>query len=104
GRRREFTVPISYPGTEFQRSVWQQLRHVLYGETSTYERIARCVRNPQAVRAVGRANGDNRLAIIIPCHRVVRSDGTLSGYGGGVRRKEWLLAHERAIASAAANS
>lgn len=104
GRRREFTVPVSYPGTEFQRSVWQQLRLVPYGETSTYEAVARAVGNSRAVRAVGRANGANRLAIILPCHRIVRSDGTLSGYGGGVRRKEWLLAHERAIAAAAATS
>jgi AraC family transcriptional regulator, regulatory protein of adaptative response / methylated-DNA-[protein]-cysteine methyltransferase len=104
GRRRGFTVPLSYPGTEFQRSVWQQLRRIPYGETSTYEQIARCVKNPHAVRAVGRANGDNRLAIILPCHRVVRSDGTLSGYGGGVRRKEWLLTHERAVAAAPVTS
>lgn len=97
GTRRQFEVPIASPGTDFQRSVWRQLGRIPYGETSTYEATARAIGHDKAIRAVGRANGDNRLAVIIPCHRVVRSDGTLSGYGGGVRRKEWLLGHERAV-------
>jgi AraC family transcriptional regulator of adaptative response/methylated-DNA-[protein]-cysteine methyltransferase len=97
GTRQDFTIPIASPGTEFQQSVWRQLCHIPFGQTSTYETVARAVGRDTAVRAVGRANGDNRLAIIIPCHRVIRSDGTLSGYGGGVRRKEWLLEHERAV-------
>jgi AraC family transcriptional regulator, regulatory protein of adaptative response / methylated-DNA-[protein]-cysteine methyltransferase len=104
GTRRHFTLKIDVPGTEFQQAVWRQLQQIPYGETSTYESVARAIGNPRAVRAVGRANGDNRLAILLPCHRVVRSDGTLSGYAGGVRRKEWLLAHERAIAAATATS
>ena len=72
-----------------------------YAETRSYEQLAVSIGNPKAQRAVGRANGDNRLAIVIPCHRVIRSDGTLSGYGGGVRRKEWMLRHERAVLNGA---
>ena len=82
-------------GSEFQQSVWNELLKIPYGETVSYEEIARNIGKPKAQRAVGRANGDNRLAIVIPCHRVIRSDGNLSGYGGGVRRKEWLLQLER---------
>ncbi len=98
GRRTEFTIPLQVPGTEFQQAVWKRLLAIPYGQTSHYEALANAVGSPGACRAVGRANGDNRLAIVIPCHRVVRSDGSLSGYGGGVRRKEWLLHHERAVA------
>jgi AraC family transcriptional regulator of adaptative response/methylated-DNA-[protein]-cysteine methyltransferase len=94
GTRRAFSVPIRLPGTEFQQAVWRQLLEIPYGETSTYERLAVAVNKPLARRAVGRANGDNRLAIVVPCHRVIRSDGSLCGYGGGLRRKEWLLQHE----------
>ena len=95
GRLRRFDVPLDLPGTEFQHSVWQELQQVPYGETSTYERLARAIGRPTATRAVGRANGDNRLAILVPCHRIVRSDGTLCGYGGGVWRKQRLLDLER---------
>jgi AraC family transcriptional regulator of adaptative response/methylated-DNA-[protein]-cysteine methyltransferase len=91
GSLRVFGVALDMRGTEFQRSVWERLLRVPYGETSSYEQIARGIGRPTATRAVGRANGDNRLAILIPCHRVVRSDGTLSGYGGGVWRKRRLL-------------
>lgn len=104
GTRRVFTLQVACPGTDFQQAVWEQLQQIPYGETSTYDAVARAVGNPRAVRAVGRANGENRLAIILPCHRVIRSDGSLSGYGGGVRRKEWLLTHERTGALAAATS
>lgn len=100
GLRTEFTVPVRFPGTEFQQAVWRQLLAIPYGHTSHYEALARAVGRPGGSRAVGRANGDNRLAIIVPCHRVVRADGSLSGYGGGVRRKEWLLNHERAVIGA----
>lgn len=96
GSRQEFSVPFVCPGTDFQKSVWDRLLKIPYGETQSYEQLAIALGNPKAQRAVGRANGDNRLAIIVPCHRVIRSDGTLSGYGGGVRRKEWMLQHERA--------
>lgn len=96
GSIRRFAVPLVTPGTEFQLAVWQRLQEIPYGETTSYERIARDIGMPAAHRAVGRANGDNRLAIVIPCHRVVRSDGELSGYGGGVWRKRRLLDHESA--------
>lgn len=95
GDRRQFTVPLIFPGTEFQQSVWRALVEIPYGETRSYDALAAAVGKPGAARAVGRANGDNRLAIIVPCHRVIRRDGSLSGYGGGVRRKEWMLRHER---------
>ena len=98
GDLMEFEVPVVVPGTDFQLAVWDSLRHIPYGETSTYERLALQIGRPHAQRAVGRANGDNRLAIIIPCHRVIRSDGALSGYGGGRWRKQALLDHERSHA------
>ncbi len=97
---REFSVPLVYPGTPFQRKVWDRLRRIPYGETTTYESVARDVRAPAATRAVGRANGQNPIAIVIPCHRVVAADGRLHGYGGGLWRKRALLALERAGRSA----
>jgi AraC family transcriptional regulator of adaptative response/methylated-DNA-[protein]-cysteine methyltransferase len=90
-RLREFTVPIHYPGTDFQRQVWTQLRRIPYGETISYAVLASRVKRPGASRAVGRANGQNRLAIVIPCHRVVNKNGQLGGYGGGLWRKQFLL-------------
>ena len=96
GVRCEFDVPLAPRGTEFQRRVWSQLRKIPYGETCSYDQLARQIDRPGAQRAVGRANGDNRLAIVIPRHRVIRSDGSLSGYGGGLWRKKWLLNHESA--------
>lgn len=92
---RQFTLPIEAPGTEFQESVWQALLRIPYGEMRSYAAIAEEIGRPTAVRAVGRANGDNRIAIIIPCHRVVASDGELTGYGGGVWRKQYLLSLEQ---------
>jgi AraC family transcriptional regulator of adaptative response/methylated-DNA-[protein]-cysteine methyltransferase len=103
GRRREFTVPLYYPGSEFQRLVWDALRRIPYGETRSYESLAMTVGRPAAQRAVGKANGDNRIAIVIPCHRVVRKDGTLCGYGGGLWRKQWLLELERGVTPLALN-
>ena len=94
GQRNQFSIPISIEGSDFQKSVWKQLLKIPYGKTISYDKIAARIKNPNAQRAVGRANGDNRLAIIVPCHRVIRSDGTLSGYGGQVWRKKWLLEHE----------
>jgi len=94
GELREFTVPLTTPGTPFQEKVWSALRDVPYGQTRSYAAQARAIGNPEAVRAVARANGDNRIAIIIPCHRIIGSDGSLTGYGGGVWRKQWLLEHE----------
>jgi len=95
GRRRRFDVPLLAPGTAFQERVWAALRQIPAGETRSYGELARAIGRPTAVRAVARANGDNRLAILIPCHRVVGSDGSLTGYGGGVWRKKRLLDLER---------
>ena len=95
GSLRRFTVPLTTPGTPFQVRVWSALQEVPYGETRSYAAQARAMGSPAAVRAVARANGENRIAIIIPCHRIIGSDGSLTGYGGGVWRKQWLLEHER---------
>jgi AraC family transcriptional regulator of adaptative response/methylated-DNA-[protein]-cysteine methyltransferase len=95
GRRRRFDVPLVFPGTPFQERVWKELCRVPYGATRSYEEIARAIGSPGAIRAVGRANGQNRIAILLPCHRVVNKSGALGGYGGGLRRKEFLLRLER---------
>jgi len=95
GRPTEFSVPLLTPGTEFQRLVWSQLRAIPSRTTRTYGEIAAEIGRPTAVRAVARANGDNRIAILIPCHRVVGSDGELTGYGGGLWRKRRLLELEQ---------
>jgi O-6-methylguanine DNA methyltransferase len=95
GERREFTVPLVIRGTEFQESVWRELLRIPYGETKAYADIARSVDMPKASRAVGRANGQNRIAIVIPCHRVVNTGGALGGYGGGLDRKRLLLDLEK---------
>lgn len=95
GTLRQFTVPLVYPGTPFQCKVWEQLLRIPYGETRSYEDIARAVGTPGAQRAVGTANGCNRIAIVIPCHRVVNKGGKLGGYGGGLWRKQLLLDLER---------
>lgn len=91
GTRTSFTVPLTFPGTPFQEIVWRELLKIPYGQTRSYEELASAVGVPKAVRAVGTANGKNRIAIIIPCHRVVRKSGELGGYGGGLRRKQFLL-------------
>ncbi len=94
GKRKEFDLPLVLPGTAFQQRVWAELQRIPMGKTRSYKEQAQNIDNPKAVRAVARANGDNRISIIIPCHRVIGSDGELSGYGVGVLRKKWLLAHE----------
>jgi AraC family transcriptional regulator of adaptative response/methylated-DNA-[protein]-cysteine methyltransferase len=96
---RNFSVPLVYPGTPFQRQVWDELLKIPYGETRSYQELAIAVGKPKAVRAVGRANGLNRIAILIPCHRVINKDGSLCGYGGGLRRKQYLLDLERTTAN-----
>ncbi|KAA3635574.1 MAG: methylated-DNA--[protein]-cysteine S-methyltransferase [Bacteroidetes bacterium] len=96
GTRQNFSVPLHTPGTDFQNKVWETLQTIPYGETLSYEAMAIKMDNPKAVRAVGTANGANRIAIIIPCHRVIGKDGNLTGYGGGLERKKWLLDHEGA--------
>ncbi len=95
GKRRTFNVPLVLAGTPFQEQVWRQLIQIPYGETISYLELARRVEKEGGQRAVGRANGDNRIAIVVPCHRVIRSDGELGGYGGGLGRKQWLLDLER---------
>ena len=90
-----FSVPLSLEGTPFQLRVWHELQDIAYGETISYGELARRVGNPQAARAVGLANGANPISIIIPCHRVIGSNGTLTGYGGGLEIKQQLLALER---------
>ena len=94
GELSEFELALDPDGTEFQKAVWQQLTTIPFGQTVAYLDIAKGLGNEKAVRAVGAANGQNPISIIIPCHRVIGSDGTLTGYGGGLWRKEWLLKHE----------
>ena len=95
GKRSEFALPLDLRGTDFQRRVWQALLEIPYGKTRSYADVAREIREPAAVRAVGAANGANPVALIVPCHRVIASDGRLGGYGGGLRLKAKLLAMER---------
>jgi len=97
GRRTEFDLPLAPQGTEFQRSVWRRLQEIPYGETISYGELARRVGNPKAARAVGSANGSNPIPIVIPCHRVIASDGTLGGFGGGLPTKQTLLGLETAV-------
>jgi methylated-DNA-[protein]-cysteine S-methyltransferase len=94
GSRREFDVPLRMQGTPFQQRVWRELTKIPHGETWSYGQLAKRIGNPSASRAVGLANGRNPIAVIVPCHRVIGADGTLTGYGGGLERKRWLLAHE----------
>ena len=97
GQRRDFDLPLAAAGTPFQRAVWQQLLGIPYGRTVTYQDVANALGKPRAVRAVGAANGQNPAAVIVPCHRVIGSNGRLTGYGGGLWRKEWLLRHEGSL-------
>lgn len=94
GERKVFDLSIEPQGTAFQRDVWQALREIPFGETRSYADIARSIGNPKAVRAVGSANGNNPIAIIVPCHRVIGSNGSLTGFGGGLDSKRFLLALE----------
>ncbi|MFY0627689.1 MAG: methylated-DNA--[protein]-cysteine S-methyltransferase [Reichenbachiella sp.] len=95
GKRKDFTVPLVTPGTEFQQSVWKVLQGIPYGKTRSYKEQAMAIGNLKAIRAVATANGDNRIAILIPCHRVIGSDGQMTGYGGGIWRKQWMIEMER---------
>jgi len=94
GKRKTFDIPLVIPGTEFQNKVWDALREIPFGITRSYKQQAGIVGNLKAVRAVARANGENRISIIIPCHRIIGADGSIVGYGGGIQRKQWLLKHE----------
>lgn len=94
GTRREFGLTLDAQGTDFQQQVWQYLQTIPFGRSCSYQDIADALHNPKAVRAVGAANGKNPVGIIVPCHRVIGSNGTLTGYAGGLERKAWLLKHE----------
>ncbi|SEF95971.1 methylated-DNA-[protein]-cysteine S-methyltransferase [Caloramator fervidus] len=95
GKRKNFTVDINLKGTDFQLKAWKELLKIPFGETITYKEQARRIGNEKAVRAVGLANSKNKIAIIVPCHRVVGSDKSLTGYAGGLWRKKWLIDHEK---------
>ena len=97
GSREAFDVPLELSGTEFQRNVWAALRTIPAGRTLSYGELASAIERPNAVRAVGLANGSNPIGIIVPCHRVIGADASLTGYGGGLSRKRWLLEHEGAL-------
>lgn len=94
GELHTFDLPLAPSGTEFQRKVWQALLDIPFGRTESYGALARRIGAPKASRAVGLANGRNPIAVIIPCHRVIGANGSLTGYGGGIERKRWLLTHE----------
>lgn len=94
GRRKDFDLPLAASGTAFQQSVWQALREIPFGQTASYLDLAQSIKNPKAVRAVGSANGKNPISIVVPCHRVIGTNGKLTGYAGGLDRKLWLLEHE----------
>lgn len=93
-QRQTFDLPLDSHGTKFQRQVWQGLLTIPYGQVASYSDLAKHISNPKAVRAVGAANGKNPISIIVPCHRVIGANGTLTGYAGGLERKQWLLQHE----------
>ncbi len=97
GERNEFELEISLEGTEFQQRTWRMLAHIPYGQTWSYAELAKRIESPKAVRAVGAANGRNPLPILLPCHRVIGSNGSLTGFGGGLPVKQWLLEHERRV-------
>lgn len=97
GKRKEFSIKLNTPGTEFQNKVWSILREIPFGKTRTYKDQAVLLGNPASIRAVGKANGDNRISIIIPCHRVIGTNGDLIGYGGGLWRKHHLLEFEAKV-------
>jgi len=104
GQRQDFTFAIELAGTEFQLAVWEALRRIPYGRTTTYGKLAQAIGRPKAVRAVGAANGANHLPIIIPCHRVIGADGSLTGFGGGMDAKRDLLKLEGAVPAKAAQT
>jgi methylated-DNA-[protein]-cysteine S-methyltransferase len=97
GARRDFDLPVAPQGTMFQRKVWDELQGIPRGATLSYGELAKRIQQPSASRAVGLANGRNPVSIVIPCHRVIGADGSLTGYGGGLERKQWLLQHERGM-------
>ncbi|HET8674090.1 MAG TPA: methylated-DNA--[protein]-cysteine S-methyltransferase [Thermoleophilaceae bacterium] len=101
GQRSEFDIELDLRGSTFQRAVWDALLEIPYGETRSYGEIAKRIGRPDRARAVGSANGSNPVSIVVPCHRVIGADGSLTGYGGGLERKRWLLEHEAGVAQLA---
>ena len=97
GDRKVFDLPLKQPGTDFQQQVWQQLLQISYGKTITYGQQSQLMNTPLAIRAIAAANGKNNLWVIVPCHRVIGSNGSLTGYAGGLWRKKWLLEHESRV-------
>ena len=95
GKRKQFSIPLLLDGSDFQIRVWQELQKIPFGHLISYEDLARRISNKNFTRVVGRANGENKISIIIPCHRVIGKDGSLVGYGGGLQRKQWLIDHEQ---------
>lgn len=95
GKRTEFSLNLEPDGTEFQKKVWREIMKIPFGETTTYKELAIAIGNTKAARGVGRANSQNKILILIPCHRIISTRGKLTGYGGGLWRKEWLLKHEK---------
>jgi methylated-DNA-[protein]-cysteine S-methyltransferase len=99
GKRREFTLATEQPGTDFQKKVWQELQNIPFGKTISYLDLAKRLGDVKSIRAAATANGKNMLSIIVPCHRVIGSDGSLTGYSGGLKNKQWLLDHEAEYAN-----
>ncbi|NNF31857.1 MAG: methylated-DNA--[protein]-cysteine S-methyltransferase [Flavobacteriaceae bacterium] len=99
-KRKKFSLKLNPEGTEFQKKVWDALLNVEFGKTQTYQQIANKLGDPKVIRAAASANGKNPIAIIIPCHRIIGSDGSLTGYAGGLHRKKWLLEHESPVVQA----
>lgn len=97
GELKEFKTPLTLQGTSFQQQTWQELQKIPYGQTCSYAAVAAALGKPSASRAIGRANGANQCAIIVPCHRVINANGTLGGYASGIERKQWLLEHEKSL-------
>ena len=97
GKRNEFSLKLSPEGTDFQKRVWKQLQEIPFGKTLSYQQMANQLGDPKVIRAAASANGKNPISIIIPCHRVIGSDGSLTGYAGGLHRKKWLLQHESPV-------
>ena len=97
GKRNHFNLQLNPKGTDFQKKVWQQLQEIPFGKTTSYQAMANLLGDPKVIRAAASANGKNPIAIIIPCHRVIGSDGSLTGYAGGLHRKKWLLQHENPV-------
>lgn len=102
GARRDFTIPLAPVGTSFQLAAWEALRRIPFGESRSYGWQAQALGKPKAARAVGAANGRNPLSIVVPCHRVIGADGSLTGFGGGLDTKRWLLEHEQKVLAAKA--